>query len=430
MADILFEHESLPFDWQERDLAAIDRLNRAMGADILRATIRGRQKEIKAAQHVGVVRLGHRTVQILPKVYRSPEVANEKERAREATRNLLYMLEVAGQLSVREHALAALFRRDLDWFEILTWFFATHLTDEWQRGAHRGYQAVEDELPALKGKWRITDQLRRPERKHIFAVAYDEFTADNALNRVFRFVVERLWHLTRDAENRRRLGDLRQWMDEVTLLPSVTAAQADPTLLTRLTQPYGPLLNLARLFLDGGALQLAAGDLTTFAFVLDMNQLFEAFIVNMIRRYRQEILPSGLRDCDLLPQSRGAAYYLARMDGRQVFHLKPDLAFRKDGAFPLLLDAKYKRLNTADIRWGVSEDDFYQMHAYAHRYDCPRMVLVYPQTAETTSPLHKCFVLEGCSNVIAAATLDLRNDLHQSSNRKQLVDSLSEMLKE
>jgi len=253
----LFEHESRPFDWQDRDLAAIDRLNRYTGTDILRATVRGRQKEVKAAQHVGVVRLGHRTLQILPKIYRSPEAADEKERAREATRNLLYMLEVAGQLPVREHALAALFRRDLDWFEILTWFFATHLADEWQRGAYRGYQVVEDELPTLKGKWRIAEQLRRPERKHLFAVAYDEFTADNALNRVFRFVVERLWHLTRDAENRRRLGDLRQWMDEVTLLPSVTAAQAVPTLLTRLNQHYEPLLNLARLFLDGGALQRA-----------------------------------------------------------------------------------------------------------------------------------------------------------------------------
>ena len=36
-----------------------------------------------------------------------------------------------------------------------------HLAEEWQRGAHRDYQDVEAELPILKGKWRMGEQLRR-----------------------------------------------------------------------------------------------------------------------------------------------------------------------------------------------------------------------------------------------------------------------------
>ena len=245
----------------------------------------------------------------------------------------------------------------------------------------------------LKGTWRITEQIRRPERKHIFAVTYDEFTADSPINRVFRYVVERLWHLTRDANNRRLLGDLRQWMDEVSLLPSVTAADAGPTLLTRLNQQYTPLLNLVRLFLDGGALQLAADDLTTFAFVFDMNQLFEAFIANFIRRHRDEILPPALRPCDMLVQSRGATRFLAHTNGKPIFRLRPDIAFRDDTRFPLLIDTKYKRLNTADTTLGVSQDDFYQMHVYAHRYDCRMVLLLYPQTAGIPDPRKYIWVL-------------------------------------
>ena len=60
-------------------------------------------------------------------------------------------------------------------------------------------------------------------------------------------------------------------------------------------QRYEPLLNIARLFIEGSALQLAAGDVTAFAFVFDMNQLFEAFAVNFIRRHRYDILPVELR---------------------------------------------------------------------------------------------------------------------------------------
>src|SRR5262249_35859454 len=154
------------------------------------------------------------------------ETTDTRQRAREATRNLLHLLRIAGDVPVREQGLASLLRRDMDWFEILTRLFATHLREEWQRGASRGYLLVEDDLPTLKGKWRITELIRRPARDHQFAVAYDEFTTDIPLNRVFRFVVERLWGITRDSENRQMLGELRQWLDEVTLLPSVPATAA------------------------------------------------------------------------------------------------------------------------------------------------------------------------------------------------------------
>jgi len=422
----LFEHETAPFAWSDRDLAAIARLNRAVGAEVLGSAVQGRQRLLQAHQMVGVVRLGSRTLQILPKIYRAG--AEEQQRAREATRNLLYLLTCTGEVPVHEYELASLLQRDLDWFEILTYLFASHLRGEWRCGAYRGYQVVEAELPVLKGKWRIAEQLRRPDHRQHFVVAYDEFSADNHLNRVFRFVVERLWFLSRDAQNRQLLGELRELMDEVTLLPCVTVAEAAPALLTRLNRRYEPLLNLARLFLAGGALQLTAGELNTFAFVFDMNQLFEAFLVGFIRRHRQEILPASLQDCDLLPQSHGAALYLARTGTRPVFHLKPDLAFCKGHDFPLLLDAKYKRLRPTDIKLGISQDDFYQMHAYARRYNCPRVALIYPQTVELGESLYRCFALEGCNHLIAAATVDVRTDLWRKPEQERLVEELRQII--
>ncbi|HLL15062.1 MAG TPA: hypothetical protein VK388_08360, partial [Pyrinomonadaceae bacterium] len=309
----VFEHEYTEgFGWTERDCATLEHLRRATGVDILRPTVRAGRRELQAAEQVGVVRLGARTIQILPKIYRVAGDAPAGERAAEATRNLLYMLAHAGRLPVREHELAPLLRRGADWFEILTRLFAAHLLEAWQRGAHRHYQTVEEELPVLKGKWLVSEQLRRPARRHIFAVAYDDFTADNRLNRVLRFVVERLWRLTRDGGNRQLLGELRQWMEEVALPARVTAADAAPSLLTRLNRHYEPLLALARLFLEGGSLQLAAQDFNTFAFVFNMNQLFESFIANFISRRRAEILPPALAACELLPQTRGATLHLAR----------------------------------------------------------------------------------------------------------------------
>jgi 5-methylcytosine-specific restriction enzyme subunit McrC len=291
----LFEHGCTSgFDWKDRDLVVLQRLNRRAGVEMLRPEVKDGKQELRAAQHVGVFRLGNRTVQVLPKIHQSGETADAGQRAREATRNLLHMLQIADEVPFREHGLASLLRRDMDWFEILTHIFATHLREEWQRGASRGYLEIEDDLPTLKGKWRIAEQIRHPGRDHLLAVAYDEFTADIPLNRVFRFVVERLGFCTRNGENRQILGELRQWLDEVTLLPSLSVNAATPALLNRLNRRLEPLLNLARLFLDGGAMQMVADNLTSFAFVIDMNRVFEAFVVNMVRKYRHQILPPDL----------------------------------------------------------------------------------------------------------------------------------------
>lgn len=420
----LFEHEFQEFPWTDRDLTLIERLSQSTGADVLRATTRHGKRAIRAAQHVGVIRLGNRTIQVLPKIYQASESDPKEIRTKEATANLLRMLAYAGELPVREHELAPLMRQTDNWFEILTRLFATHLREEWQRGAYRTYQTIDDDSPVLKGKWRISEQLKTPERRHLFSVTYDEFSADNKLNRIFRFVVERLWKLTRDYDNRQMLGELRQWMDEVTLVVNITARDANPAQLTRLNERYRPLLNLARIFLDGGALQMAAGDLSTFAFVFDMNQLFEKFVAGFVHRHAAEILSEELRACDFLPQSRGASRYLARKDEKTVFQTRPDLAFRDKLHFPLLVDTKYKRLDERDKQLGVSQTDFYQMHAYAHRYKCDRVILMYPQTTAASGPTRACFKLEECAHSVEVVTINLAVNLSSKTERQKLVAEL------
>lgn len=423
----LFEHESKNFEWTERDWTLVDGINTALGTDVLRLGMKHGEKRIRASQHVGAIRLNGRTIQVLPKIYQAQEQDDEKFKAKEATANLLRMLNYAGELQVREHELASLLRQTDDWFEILTRLFATHLRDEWQRGAHRTYEAVDNELPVLKGKWRIADQLRTPERRATFCVTYDEFTPDNKLNRIFRHVVERLSYLTRDHDNRQILNELRQWMDEVTLVSRVTPKDADPSQLTRLTEHYRPLLNLARIFLDGGALQMTSGDFSTFAFVFDMNLLFEHFVAGFIRRHASQILPDSFLRYDLLPQSHGARRHLASREDRNVFQTIPDIAFRNDDVFPLLIDTKYKLLDDKELSVGVSQSDFYQMHAYAHRYNCDRIILLYPNKSSSSERIHAHFKLADCEKVIEATSVNVSVDLASSEGRSKLIAELRQI---
>ncbi len=422
MEQVLFEYEvSSGFNWSEREQSAITNLKKIIGDCPLETVIHNGKREIKSKQYVGVFRLGYRTVEVLPKMYRSESPESRKH---EAIRNLLYMLEYTNQLQIKQYAIASLSQQDLDWFEILTRLFASNLLEEWQRGTFRNYQSVSDTLPVLKGKWNLTEQLRRPERKHLFTVTYDEFTADNQLNRVLRYVVERLYQLTCNFHNRQMLHELQQWMEEVTLLPALNIADLYLICITRLNKRYEPLLNLARLFLENESLQLSSGNFQTFAFALDMNKLFEEFIISFIDRHRFEILPQHLQDCELLPQSAGAVRYLARnSDNHQVFQLKPDLVIRQNGSFPLLVDTKYKRLKEGDRKLGISQSDFYQMYAYAQCYKCPHVLMIYPQIADMPEIKPATFKIEG--GTVTAATIDLCGDLSKQDEHVKLVKRLA-----
>ncbi len=352
----LFEYETTD-QLSDLDLIHLSRLSRRTGIEILKPSLRNGKTYFQARQYVGTVRLGNRTIQILPKIYCK---SSREQSEQEAAQNLLLMLDYAGYLGIREVGLAAL-QRSQNWFEVLVYLFATHLKRQWQRGASRRYQSMDANLPVLKGKWQIAAQIRRPEQKHRFSVTYDEFTSDTQLNRLLRYVVESLWRLTQDSLNRKHLSDLRFSMDEVTLLPTMSVQDAAQIQLTRLDEHYRPLLNLARLFLENLGLQVSANDLTSFAFVFDMNQLFERFLIAFISRHRKEILPDSLQSCELLPQGRQAAKYLASYRGKPVFHLRPDLVFRQDGQFPLLIDFKYRRPpflfeKTEQSEWFLTND--------------------------------------------------------------------------
>ena len=73
----LFEHETRPFDWTERDLGLIEKLNSLAGCELLHAGVRSSQHTLQARQQVGVMRFGKHTVQVLPKIYRASAATDE-----------------------------------------------------------------------------------------------------------------------------------------------------------------------------------------------------------------------------------------------------------------------------------------------------------------------------------------------------------------
>lgn len=288
----VFEHEAIHEPLSAGEKTALDRLRGARGEKMFEVGWR----EVKAASFVGVVRLGARTVQVLPKMHKTDLAAVDCER--QATANLLFLLSYTGHLRVTEPEISRLTEQGMPLSETLYWIFARRLWDAVRRELLRGYVNVEERSGVLKGRWHLAAQVRRSDgwRRERFDVAYDEYTEDNLPNRLLCATVLQLSRWATRSDTRSLLAQLRSAFTDVA---GISPQRRDFIEAVRWMQRYRrragdgrlyrPLLEMARMFWTGGAPQPSPGRIETFAFMFDMNQLFEGFITQFVRRELRDV---------------------------------------------------------------------------------------------------------------------------------------------
>ena len=146
-------------------------------------------------------------------------------------------------------------------------------------------------------------------------------------------------------------------------------ADFDDVVFTRLNEHYRPALRLARLVLENLTLQDAFGEVSASSFMLDMNELFERFVTERLRRALRGRL--AVKD-----QHRG------HLDEARRVKIQPDLLFGPERSPRFVADIKYKLTdNSADGR----NADLYQLLAYTTALDLPEGMLIYCLDAEDTA---------------------------------------------
>jgi len=422
----LFEYESISYSDNKLKpfpyvIDLIEKLNDS-GSELLSLNRKG----LRAKQMVGLIQVKDLSIEILPKMYK--EGIKKAEQVNNAQRNLLYLLHYCYDIPIYESEIALMQARKSNWFEILTFIFSKKLMDIFKKGAHKQYISIEENLPIFKGKWMVQKHFRiNPFQKHRFYVNYDEFSPDIPLNQALRFVTNKLKSRSYDSENRKNLRILDQQMEEVTLLADPLPVLND-IVFTRLNENYRPVFNLAKLFIEGNVVETSAGSAGAFAFVFDMNILFERFIARFIKENRDAILPEYLKNCNIYMQAVTNRRPLAKNSGgKKVFYLQPDIIFKEGKSVKLIIDTKYKLLNKSDRKFGVSISDMYQMAAYANRYECSNVVLLYPRIAGIEEPITEEYELEKINCRIKIGTVDLRIDFADSNNKSKLIKELTEI---
>lgn len=342
----------------------LEGLRRRYGFDVFK---RIGEAVLSASQYVGAVQFGSLTVEVLPKI--------EGIDGTTMRRNLVAMLSTAYGLEVSVGEAASVATQRFGLLEFLVRLFVNRLFAELHRGLLRRYEAREENLTVLRGRVLVGQQIRRnamvPER---FYCGFEEFTEDNSLNRVLKAALRLLLTFSRNVDNQRSLAELLLAFEEVADVDRGNLPWRDIR-IDRLNARYVPCLNLASLFLRQTPPDVTAGTAGGLSVFFDMNVLFEEYIGRVAAKV---LRPLGY-DVRLQEGRRYLVYdEVAELD---AFLLKPDIVGRVGEKLVWIIDTKWKELSQQEAKEGVAQADMYQMYAYAQRYECPDVVLMYPHNA-------------------------------------------------
>lgn len=325
-------------------------------------------RSVRVLNYVGVIETPCGTrLELLPK---HVEEGGSIEQGRAL---LLSMIRVALKLKPRAAAMASITAFDMPFPEWLASHFLEEASDLARRGLRRAYNQTDEVAPFLRGALDTVSQIRAgPTRAHIFHVRQDVFTLDRPENRLIFSTLYHILACTKRSENWRLARELIQLLG---VIPPSTDIKADFRRWghDRLIADYAVLRPLCELILTKRSSLAVAGDFPGMSMLFPMERLFEEYVLAAVRRGA-----SKTRSV----RAQAGDHHLCQFDDRDWFKLKPDILIEEAGT-TVVVDAKWKLLsNDRSRKFNLSSADFYQLHAYGHKYLNGKgdMYLVYPRT--------------------------------------------------
>ena len=266
------------------------------------------------------------------------------------------------------------------------------------RGLLHGYRTEEEALHTVRGRIRVADQLRRRFGVPLpVEVRYDDFTDDVLANQLVKAAADHLGKLRiRSQRSRRDLAWVAATLDNVSLVefPTNTVPEVK---FDRLNEHYREVVTLARLILRCTSIETGRGRVRANAFLMDMNKVFQEFVMRALRkelRLTESTFPSDRK----LPRR-------VFLDEGREFGLEPDLSWWDGTTCTFVGDAKYKRVKNER----VPNADLYQLLAYTTALDLPGGLLIYAE-GEPGSTVHQ--VLHAGKR-LEVATIDLSGSISE-----------------
>ena len=296
-------------------------------------------KILKARQYCGVLNFDNQDFYILPKIVNHNNEQN--------LNIFIYMLMYAYDIKLSNEQIASCKNDKHSILEVFVQMFASNLLNELKKGLYKEYLTQQDNLPVLKGKYLINENLKYNFTKNKIYCEYDEFSPNNSLNQFFLYSVK---YLQKFVKNKKLLKQCELIFDEVEY-KQIDINKLDRIPFNRLNQRFKTSFEIAILLLKQ-SIPLFSQDKKSFAFLFDMNILFEKFIAKIVKELDDN----------------------AKIQNQDNFNdliLKPDIILKNQ-----IIDTKYKRIKSIE---DIKQSDKLQAFSYGINYKVENVMLLYPK---------------------------------------------------
>lgn len=326
----------------------------------------------KAKSWIGVIQFHDFQLQIIPKL------------AGENVGLINMLMYTAGFNSLAHYNSRILLdpQEGRNFFDLIAWLFCDACEKIAAGGLLYDYERQEDSLVNLRGRLLIDKQIRRRfGQVDRIECRFDEHSSNIMENQLLTLALYRAGLLAQDPKTRNRLRKLWGVFSEVCQIDQLDIPSMRKGILyNRLNKHYEEAHKLAWMIIDGLGIEdlYKSNKTASFAFLLDMNRLFEHFL----QKYLSTIAGRAGLVVDYQRQDQSIIWDIFR--DRSYCQIIPDfLLSNSKTSQKLAIDAKYKLYDSRNVDPG----DIAQVFLYAYAYNQssrPSAVIIYPSENVST----------------------------------------------
>ncbi|WP_081658820.1 McrC family protein [Terrimonas ferruginea] len=323
-------------------------------------------KKITFKSYVGLIQVGNKTIEILPKADRN---SDEKDVSK-WQRALLYMLRKAGYIKINEASSVSQHTQNANLLDIYLREFLQETEQLIHKGLVKKYKKAQANLSVLKGRLLIGKQLQHNLlHKERFFTEHTCYTRDNLYNRILKRALEIVADISFKSDIIHDAKRLLLYFEDVEPRKQ-DISDFGQLKLDRKTFVYKDALVLAEMIILNYCPAFKSGRQQVLALLFDMNVLFEKFIYKTLKEIESEFGES-----ELSVTAQNSQLFWAHKT------IRPDIlvTFKKGEA---------KRSVIIDTKWKIVDEDYpsdrdlQQMFTYNIQFNSNHAILLYPSVGQ------------------------------------------------
>ncbi|MGY5351024.1 McrC family protein [Wenyingzhuangia sp. IMCC45533] len=361
----VFEHETLKLNtngFTDHHLNLLLKLNDAHGGVYFQPVYKG----IKFNQYVGVLQVKGLTIEINPKA--------DKYDTNDKWKNVLIpMLKACGKLNVKNSGKAQLKRQKVNLLEIYFENYLQEINMLLNQGFIKQYRNHTANINTLKGKLEFAANIRKNlVRKDRFYTTHQVYDQNHLLHQILYKALNIIGGFTQGTYLYDAVQRIEIQFPKLSA-KNITVKDLDSIKLTRKSFAYKEALDLAELIILNYSPDLSGGKQNMIAFLFDMNNLWETFVLKQLQKYTK-----GKENMSVYGQESRSFI------GNHT--LRPDIRICINNE-DYIVDTKWKIPYDAK----ASVQDLRQMYTYGRYWNAKKIMLLYPG-AEEKSKVYRNFV--------------------------------------